>query len=214
MNHMPIKPLAGAHVRQPTRRALAKMATREKILVSARDLFAEKGYERATIRDIAAAAGMSTGAVFASFTDKSELFQEILSTRIDRLAETMAAGGAEGDIDTALLNVFVKAYELSAADLPLLQAAVSVAWTQDQGQDLQRRGVRQKLVGAIATVFERAVADGQLIRTTPSEMLAEMMWDLFLAGFRISAHGSLPLDAMRQRTREHINVVLAGFRAK
>ena len=58
------------------------------------------------------------------------------------------------------------------------------------------------------------MADGQLIRTTPSEMLAEMMWDLFLAGFRISAHGSLPLDAMRQRTREHINVVLAGFRAK
>ena len=56
MNHMPMKPLAGAHVRQPTRRALAKQATREKILASARDLFAEKGYEGATIRDIASAA--------------------------------------------------------------------------------------------------------------------------------------------------------------
>jgi AcrR family transcriptional regulator len=211
---MPMKPLAGAHVRQPTRRALAKLATREKILVSARDLFAEKGYERATIRDIAAAAGMSTGAVFASFSDKSELFQEILSTRIETLMETMAAGGSEGDIDTALLNAFVQGYELSAADLPLLQAAVSVAWTPEQGQDLQRRGVRQKLVGVITEVIERAVADGQLIKTTPSEMLAGMMWDLFLAGFRVSAFATLPLDAMRQRTRDHINVVLAGFRAK
>ena len=209
-----MKPLAGAHVRQPTRRALAKLATREKILSSARELFAEKGYERATIRDIAAAAGMSTGAVFASFSDKSELFQEILSTRIETLMETMAAGGSEGDIDTALLNAFVRGYELSAADLPLLQAAVSVAWTPEQGQDLQRRGVRQKLVGVITEVIERAVADGQLIKSTPSEMLAGMMWDLFLAGFRVSAFATLPLEAMRQRTRDHITVVLAGFRAK
>ena len=53
--------------------------TREKILASAKTLFSEKGYEGATIRDIAAAAGMSTGAVFASFTDKSDLFNDIIS---------------------------------------------------------------------------------------------------------------------------------------
>lgn len=212
MNQMPMKPLAGAHVRPPTRRALAKQATREKILNSARDLFAEKGYEGATIRDIAAAAGMSTGAVFASFSDKSELFQEILASRIEALMETMAAGGAQGDIDTALLNTLVRGYEQSAADLPLLQAAMSVAWTAVQGQDLQRRGVRQKLVGVIQEVIDRAVTDGQLVKTTPSEMLAEMLWDLFLAGFRVSAFGAMPLDLLRQRTSDHVKVVLAGFR--
>ena len=43
------------------------------VLAAARQLFSESGYEGATIRDIAAAAGMSTGAVFANFTDKYEV---------------------------------------------------------------------------------------------------------------------------------------------
>src|SRR6185312_9150678 len=71
---------AAAPAQRPTQRALAKQRTREKILASAKALFAERGYEAATIRDIAKAAGMSTGAVFASFTDKSDLFTEIAET--------------------------------------------------------------------------------------------------------------------------------------
>ena len=65
---------------RPNQRALAKLRTREKILAAAKALFAEHGYEAATIRDIARQAGMSTGAVFASFTDKSDLFTEIAET--------------------------------------------------------------------------------------------------------------------------------------
>ena len=40
-------------------------------LAAAKALFTERGYEGATVRDIASAAGMSSGAVFASFTDKA-----------------------------------------------------------------------------------------------------------------------------------------------
>ena len=58
-------------VRMPTRRALAKQQTRAKVLAAARELFGAQGYEGATIRDIAAAAGMSTGAVFANFAARS-----------------------------------------------------------------------------------------------------------------------------------------------
>ena len=51
------------------RRQAAKVRTRQKVLEAARQLFAERGYEPATIRDIAQGAGMSTGAVFANFQD-------------------------------------------------------------------------------------------------------------------------------------------------
>ncbi|THD70224.1 TetR family transcriptional regulator, partial [Phenylobacterium sp.] len=74
----------------PTRRALAKQQTRVKVLAAARRLFSEQGYEGATIRDIASAAGMSTGAVFANFTDKSDLFREIMLTDLVALAEAMS----------------------------------------------------------------------------------------------------------------------------
>jgi AcrR family transcriptional regulator len=60
-----------------TRRQLAKIATRQKVLEAAKSAFETHGYEAATIRWIALAAGMSTGAVFANFKDKGELYAEI-----------------------------------------------------------------------------------------------------------------------------------------
>ncbi|RZJ84118.1 MAG: TetR/AcrR family transcriptional regulator, partial [Brevundimonas sp.] len=61
------------------RRQAAKIRTREKVLEAASQLFAERGYDAATIRDIAKAAGMSTGAVFANFQDKAELFEAVFT---------------------------------------------------------------------------------------------------------------------------------------
>ena len=74
------------------RRQAAKVRTRQKVLDAARDLFAERGYEPATIRDIAKGAGMSTGAVFANFQDKAELFEAVLTEDMAGLAETMKTG--------------------------------------------------------------------------------------------------------------------------
>src|SRR5512138_3995155 len=97
MKHIsPIQAAGEATVRMPTRRALAKKQTRAKVLAAARRLFSEQGYEGATIRDIAAAAGMSTGAVFANFSDKSDLFREIMSDDLEALLESMREGAARG----------------------------------------------------------------------------------------------------------------------
>lgn len=66
-----------------TNRTLSKMETKRKVLAAARTLFSERGYERTGIRDVAAAIGMSTGAVFASFTSKEELFHQAVHTEYD-----------------------------------------------------------------------------------------------------------------------------------
>lgn len=57
------------------RRQQAKAATRARVMAAATGLFTEVGYAAATVRDIARAAGMSTGAVFASFEDKAALWR-------------------------------------------------------------------------------------------------------------------------------------------
>ena len=93
-------------VRVPTRRALAKQQTRTKVLAAARRLFSEAGYEGATIRDIAAEAGMSTGAVFANFTDKSDLFREIMVADMEALVEAMREGASRGrGVDEGLADL-------------------------------------------------------------------------------------------------------------
>lgn len=61
------------------RRQLAKAATRTKVMDAARRLWAEPGsYEAGDIRSIAKAAGMSTGAVFANFDSKADLWRAVM----------------------------------------------------------------------------------------------------------------------------------------
>lgn len=59
------------------KRVLAKDRTREKLLEAARVLFETEGYQATTIRDVARAAGMSTGAVFVTWKDKAALYRDI-----------------------------------------------------------------------------------------------------------------------------------------
>lgn len=55
-----------------------KTATREKIIKAATHAFHHNGYDEVTVRGLAKAIGMSTGAVFAHFTDKAALFEEAM----------------------------------------------------------------------------------------------------------------------------------------
>jgi AcrR family transcriptional regulator len=55
-------------------------ATRERLVVTAERVFAEKGYDGAKLSDIAQAAGCSVGAVYFRFKDKDALFFAIAET--------------------------------------------------------------------------------------------------------------------------------------
>lgn len=66
-----------AEPKRLTTRDVAKEVTRTKVLVAAKTCFSTLGYEVTTIRGIAHAAGMSTGAVFASFSGKVELYEAV-----------------------------------------------------------------------------------------------------------------------------------------
>ncbi len=70
----PTDPVDAEQPRRLNRRQAAKARTRQRVFDSAETLFNDVGFERATIRAIAKGAGMSTGAVFANFEDKTALY--------------------------------------------------------------------------------------------------------------------------------------------
>jgi AcrR family transcriptional regulator len=66
--------------------------TRARLLYAAGEVFAKHGYDRASLDDVAAAAGLTKGAVYSSFASKDELFYALMRDRIDeRLALVAAA---------------------------------------------------------------------------------------------------------------------------
>jgi AcrR family transcriptional regulator len=68
----------------PTR-AEQRRQTEERILHEARRLFAELGFERTTIRAVAAAAGVDGGLVMHYFGSKQELFLRVTRVEADQL---------------------------------------------------------------------------------------------------------------------------------
>ena len=67
-------------------RAEAKARTRQRLLDSAARIFAQKGFGGATLEEIAESAGYSTGAMYANFGSKDQLFMEVVAAHRSRAA--------------------------------------------------------------------------------------------------------------------------------
>lgn len=84
---------------------VAAAQTRERLLRAAADVFAERGYDGTRVADIAAAAGVSNGAMYAHFTSKAELLTGALRAHGRRLLAEMFAADPDRSITDLLLEI-------------------------------------------------------------------------------------------------------------
>src|ERR1700742_1468312 len=80
----------------------APATTRERLIAAAIEVFAEQGYEGARLQDIARAAGLTTGAIYANFRGKAELLFAAIGTRAGAEVDALLAGAAGTDTRTLL----------------------------------------------------------------------------------------------------------------
>lgn len=64
---------------------------RQALVEAAAQLFREKGYERTTVRDLAAAVGMQSGSLFYHFKTKGEILAEVMQQGIEQVISNMEA---------------------------------------------------------------------------------------------------------------------------
>lgn len=79
---------AGTTARRTTRR---RTATLERLLDGAREVFAEVGFQAATIEEVCARAGFTRGAFYSSFRTKDELFLALHRREIGRIMDDLAS---------------------------------------------------------------------------------------------------------------------------
>ena len=215
MHHTQIHAADDNAVKAPTRRALAKQQTRAKVLAAARRLFSEQGYEGATIRDIAAAGQHNPRAcaVFANFTDKSDLFREIMITDMAALADAMAEAATHGQgVEDSLLKMFGAGYRFYQSQLPLARAAFSVGWSPEDGPALRNAPPVQTLLSLIAEQLSQGEARGELAQDNAGPLRAQMLFDAYLSNYDQAIFQGWATEALQARARDQIAILLAGVR--
>jgi AcrR family transcriptional regulator len=197
-----------------TRRAQAKLQTREKVLQAAKRLFIDRGYDAATIRDIAQEAGMSTGAVFANFTDKNDLFHAVMAADMDRqLKQLDALGDHAGPVEAVIADLYAIGYRQQIEQLPLLQAAIGLSWSQGLNNELGDRPQFARAVVIVRDQLSKAIARGELKKDADITLLAEMLWDAYGANYRRAVFDGWSLERLTERFAKQTAVILAGAKA-
>jgi len=196
------------------RRQAAKVRTRQKVLDAARGLFAERGYEPATIRDIARGAGMSTGAVFANFQDKAELFEAVLTEDMAGLAEVMKNGAGDGSTRDRLVNALSAGYRGSIEQLPLFQAIVARSWFQPIAAETRQRAATEGLTAIISDILRAGISAGELKQDADIVLLTELIWDTYLSNYRRAAYDGWSVEQLADHIGRQVDTLLAGVRTK
>ncbi|MGA5193289.1 TetR family transcriptional regulator [Streptomyces exfoliatus] len=123
---------------------------RERILEAARGQFAERGYDKASVRGIAKAAGVDPALVHHYFGTKDEVFAAAIEVSFEpALVVPGIVGGPREAIGERLARFFIGVWENPVSRAPLL-AIVRSALTHEAAAKVLRTFVLRRLLERIA----------------------------------------------------------------
>lgn len=123
---------------------------RERILEAARAQFAERGYDKTSVRGIAKAAGVDAALVHHYFGTKDEVFAAAIEVSFEPAAVVPAiVGGPRETIGERLARFFIGVWENPVSRAPLL-AIVRSALTHEAAAKVLRTFVLRRLLERIA----------------------------------------------------------------
>jgi AcrR family transcriptional regulator len=153
--------------------------TRQRILQAAAQVFAEKGYSRATTRALAAAAGVNEVTLFRHFGNKQNLF----ATLIDEYAASAITSSLEGQLtgdyrqDLVLMGHHLLQAVVERSDAVRLMLCEAAHFPEVREALAQNpRQLRLMLAGYL----EQQMAQGK-VRTLHAEATAQAFWGMFFA---------------------------------
>lgn len=175
-----------------TGRRPGKSGTREAIVEAARGAFAQVGYDRATIRDIAAAAGVDPALVHHYFHDKEGLFIAAMELPFD--PETILAAVTDGDPERTgerLASLLLLLWDNTETRSPLL-GLVRSAVSNEQAATMLREFVTAAIFTRVAK--ELGMPDAPL----RASLVASQIFGLVIARYvvRIEPLASAPRETL------------------
>ena len=187
--------------------------TREQLLDAAETVFRQRGVARSSLAEVAAAAGVTRGAVYWHFRDKADLCAAMCERAMLPLETSLRdAGAAEHDDPLTVLRDLARAALTRLATDPRSQAVFEVM-LHESGQCAEMASIverkkreRGQCLGHVERVIAQAVACGQLPADTDAALAARALhayiggimqdWVLDPAAYDLAASAAGLVDAI------------------
>jgi AcrR family transcriptional regulator len=200
----------GAH----TPRKRQKAATRERILQAAKQLFAEHGYEAATMQKIAQASGLSTGNVFVHFPSKADVLATLMHEDIAALDQLIAKQvPRRGTVRNRLLKVFGVFLDYVVPTERLLRTLVAYSWSWDEHWEARFEGsiaIRRK---QIQTILEDGIRSGEIRADADVEAVGICIFGIAETLFKAARFYGYDRSRFLDQADRALGVLLAGMGA-
>jgi AcrR family transcriptional regulator len=163
-----------------------KLDKRQRIRAAARDLFARRGYEAATMRDIASRAHVALGTLFNYADDKRDLVFLIFNDVLDGLTDrALAAPRPDAAILGQLMAVFRCHYEVLAKNPALSRLLLQELTFYSQGKEAARfHAIRARFMGGIERLVRAAQEDGRIGTAETPAFIARYIFFVYSAALR------------------------------
>jgi len=123
--------------------------SREHVLDVAKRSFAERGYEKTTIRGVARDAGIDPSMVVYLFGSKDELFRQSIQLVIDPNELVLAIREGEGTVGQRFVNAYLSMWE-QAGTVDTMLAILQSATTNDDAPRAVRGFMQNYVLAAIS----------------------------------------------------------------
>jgi len=167
------------------RKEREKERRRQQIMVAAKRVFSDKGFNKATMEDIAQEAELSPGTLYLYFKNKEELYASLslrilqyLLIRVEHVNDDKEADPQEKL--TALMDAMYDVYEfdpLIIINMFHLQSSETLRNLSPQLME-EIKTLSRKSLGSIAKIFEKGVEQGLFYDRHPVA-LADTFWAMF-----------------------------------
>ena len=187
-------------------------ATRTALIDAARPLFAEHGYGGVGTETIVRAAGVTRGALYHQFTDKTELFAAVFEAVEEdigaRIGKVVAAAGATDPLEAMRTGAGAwldACAEPEVQQIVLLDAPAVLGWER-----WREIGMRHGM-GLVEAVLGQAMEVGS-VRRQPLRPLAHVVVGALDEAALYVARAEDPVTAGRE-ARAVVDQLIAGFAA-
>jgi len=161
------------------RRRPPRAETRTRLLAAAFQVFGERGIAASTVSDVAAAAGMTKGAVYSNFASKDELVLAIMEEHAMQRLTAALAGFAESDDPYAAIDrvgaVLVEAIRSDAVWHRLLAEYFALTYREPDIR-LALRNRRREARDAVARALKRVADQLGVPMPFPEDQLAVVLF--------------------------------------